>query len=136
MRPLIHKASVRLSAPELAKNVSLGDPLTLRCEDGEKITVIWEAPSRLPFGIGKERSCRLGSLGDRATAILKNAVVRKARLRVRIVEIEPAHVRTSGHTRLFISVWGDPKDMTAFQPKKQIFSRSRIHDGPTSNDED
>jgi hypothetical protein len=111
MRPLIHKASVKLTSPDRTKNISLGDPLTLRLQKDGKISVIRASPPKLPFGIGMSRESILGHLGDQATELLKHAVAQEARLRVRIVEIEPAYLRISGDARVFISVWGDPTNV-------------------------
>jgi len=108
MRPLIHKASIELTAPDQANNVSLGDALTLHLQEDGKIYVVRSSPPKLPIWISKSRESILGHLGDQATELLKNAVAQEARLRVRIIEIEPAYLRISGGARIYISVWGDP----------------------------
>jgi len=61
MQPLIHKASVNLTANKLPLGVSLNDAVILCLNDDGKITAILTLPSRLPFGIGKPRKIALGS---------------------------------------------------------------------------
>ena len=108
MQPLIHKASVNLTANKLPLGVSLNDAVILCLNDDGKITAILTLPSRLPFGIGKPRKIALGTLGQHATILIKPALETSAYLRVRVVEIEPAHLSLDGKNRLQISVWGDP----------------------------
>jgi len=113
MQPLIHKASVKLAANKLPSGVSLNDAVILRLnDDDDGITVILTLPSRLPFGIGKPRKIALGTLGQHATNLIKPALEKSTYLRVRIVEIEPAHLSHDGKNKLHISVWGDPTALT------------------------
>jgi hypothetical protein len=130
MRPLIHKASVDITANRIPSSVFPNDNASLRIEDDGTISVILILLSRLPFGLGKSREFVAGILGQKATALIRPAILKNARLRVRIVEIEPAHLSQNGKIRLFISVWGDPMVLLSEQPQKQIFSRSRINDDP------
>tara|TARA_B110000090_G_scaffold78226_1_gene89126 strand:+ start:661 stop:1011 length:351 start_codon:yes stop_codon:yes gene_type:complete len=108
MQPLIHKASVNLAANKLPSGVSLNDAVILCLKDDGRITAILTLPSRLPFGIGKPRKIALGTLEQHATNLIKPALEKSAYLRVRIVEIETAHLSHGGKNRLHISVWGDP----------------------------
>ena len=108
MEPLIHKASVYLTGNTLSAPVSPGDAVDLRLAVDCEIEVVLTVPSRLPFGLGKQREFLLGTLGPQATDFLQPLLEQSAHLRVRVVEIEPAHVRRGGQDRLFISVWGDP----------------------------
>lgn len=108
MEPLIHKASVCLTGSMLSAPATPGDAVQLHLAVSGEIEVVLTVPSRLPFGLGKPREFLLGRLGPQATDFLRPLVERSAHLRVRIVEIEPAHLRRDGQDRLFISVWGDP----------------------------
>ena len=108
MQPLIHKASVDITANTLPSSVSPNDNASLQLEDDDTISVILILLSRLPFGLGKSRKFVVGILGQNATALIKPAILKSARLRVKIVEIEPAHLSRNGKTCLYISVWGDP----------------------------
>ena len=135
MQPLIHKASVNLTADKLPKSASPGDAVTLYLQKDGKIIATYMVPSRLPFGLGGPVELVLGYLGHQATEILRPALERYAHLRVRIVEIEPAHLSSSGTASLFISVWGDPTILLSARPKHEIFTRSRINDGPAPEDE-
>lgn len=108
MRPLIHKASVDITANTLPSSVSPNDNASLQVEDDGTISVILILLSRLPFGLGKSRRFVAGILGQKATALIRPAILKNARLRVRIVEVEPAHLSRNGKICLYISVWGDP----------------------------
>jgi hypothetical protein len=77
----------------------------------------------------------VGYLGQQATEILWPALESYAHLRVRIVEIEPAHLSPSGNASPFISVWGDPTILMSARPRHQIFTRNRINDEPAPEDE-
>ena len=115
MQPLIHKASVHLTAKTLPASVTPGDPVRLRLGDDGIITVILIIPSRLPFGLGRSREFLAGKLGKQATALLKPALQVSAHLRLRIVEIEPAHLSLNRRSKLYISVWGEPESITTQQ---------------------
>ena len=136
MQPLIHKASVNLTTDKLPKSASPGDAVTLYLQNDGKVIATYMAPSRLPFGLGRPFELILGYLGHQATEILRPALERYAHLRVRIVEIEPAYLSSSGNASLFISVWGDPTILLSAQPRYQIFTQSRINDGPSPKGEE
>ncbi|WP_146193262.1 hypothetical protein [Salibaculum griseiflavum] len=136
MQPLIHKASVKLTADKLPKSASPGDAVNLYLQEDGKIVATYMVPSRLPFGLGRPAELALGYLGQQATEILRPALQRYAHLRVRIVEIEPAHLRSSGKTSLFISVWGDPAILQSARPRHQIFTPSKINDDPAPEGDD
>ena len=135
MQPLIHKASVNLTTDKLPKAASPGDAVSLCGQKDGKIIATYMVPSRWPFGLGGPVELVLGYLGHQATEILRPALERDAHLRVRIVEIEPAHLSPSGNASLFISVWGDPAILLSARTKREIFTRSRINDGPAPADE-
>jgi hypothetical protein len=136
MQPLIHKASVNLTTDKLPKAASPGDAVNLYLQEDGKVVATLMMPSRLPFGLGGPVELVLGYLGHQATKILRPALERYAHLRVRIVEIEPAHLSSSGNASLFISVWGDPNILLSAQPKYEIFSQSRVNDRPGPEGED
>ena len=106
MQPLIHKAPVHLTARTLPASVSPGDPVRLLLQDDGTITVILTVPSRLPFGLGRSKEVVAGTLGQQATEMLRPALQTSAHLRLRVVEIEPAHLNSNGQSQLYISVWG------------------------------
>jgi hypothetical protein len=76
-------------------------------------------PSRLPFGLGRSGNFLVGNLGDQASALLKPALQIAAHLRLLIIEIEPARLNTDGQSKLYISVWGEPKSIISHQPWHQ-----------------
>lgn len=126
MQPLISKASVHLTASSLPRCVSSGDAVSLRMRDDGTIAAIVSIPSRLPFGFGRSREFMAGTLGQQATNLLRPAIEKAMHLRVRVVEVEPAHLSGTGHRRLFLSVWGDPVSVMSDTSRYSIFSRRRI----------
>jgi len=133
MQILIHKTSlIRLELSVRSLAVGLGDPVQLIPEDQTDVAAYVSLPSRLPFGLGKPRAIRLGYLDSQASALLMPAFAKATPLRVRIVEIQAAHLRKDGTDRVSISVWGNSEEILKSAPRKRIFSSSRIHDGQSA----
>ncbi len=134
MQILIQKTSlVRLEAKPHSLRVGLGDPVQLVQDEGADIAVLVSVPSWIPFGLGKPWMARLGYLDTPAQRLLMPAVRSGAPLRVRIVEIEVAHLNTHGAERISVSVWGEGWDVSPIVARPQILSRSRIHDDPSTS---
>lgn len=128
MQPIIHKAAIALETSQLSVGISPGDRAQLVPNPDATISVFVEKTSRLPFGVGKPKLVLIGKLGVRATEILHSALERKAGFRVRIIEVEPAHLSRTGTASVYISVWGNPADIAQSKPKPTIFTRSKIND--------
>ncbi|PWL24052.1 MAG: hypothetical protein DCO98_11610 [Altererythrobacter sp. XM-24bin4] len=128
MQPIIHKAAIALDLNPVSIGVSPGDRALLSMNSDTTVSVFVERPSRLPFGLGKPRVVLLGTLGARATEILLPALERKADFRVRIIEVEPAHLSRSGRASVYVSVWGNPADVAQSKSRPSIFTRSKIND--------
>jgi hypothetical protein len=108
MQILIHKANVvRLQVPVRDLRLGLGEPVVLVRDNASDVAVMAMLPSRLPFGLGRLRKVKLGYLGDHTKTLLMPALDLGVQLRVRIVELDAAHLRTDGCDRIAISVWGD-----------------------------
>ena len=128
MQPIIHKAAIVLELNPVSAGISPGDRATLSVNTDSSVSVFIERPSRLPFGFGKPRIFPVGKLGVRASEILLPALERKAELRVRVVEVEPAHISPSGQATVCISVWGNVADLDRQRSSYGIFSSSKIND--------
>jgi hypothetical protein len=128
MQPIIHKAAIALDLNPVSIGVSPGDRALLSMNSDTTVSVFVERPSRLPFGLGKPRVVLLGTLGARATEILLPALERKADFRVRIIEVEPAHLSRTGRASVYVSVWGNPADVAQSKSRPSIFTRSKIND--------
>ncbi len=128
MQPIIHKAAIALDLNPTSVGISPGDRALLSLNSDTTISVFVERPSRLPFGLGKPRVVLVGTLGARATDILSPALERKADFRVRIIEVEPAHISRTGRASMYVSVWGNPADIVRPKEARAIFTRSRIND--------
>lgn len=106
MQALIHKASLHgLKISLRGSGIVPGQPVELECHAERKLAVVVTSPSRWSFGLGKQKRRILGYLHPEASAIIMPALERSASLRVRIVEIEPAHARTEGMDQVSISIW-------------------------------
>ena len=112
MQALIHQASLHgLKIRIRGSGMIPGQPVELECHAERKLAVLVTLPSRWLFGLGRPKRRVLGYLHPEASAILMPAIEKFATLRVRIVEIEPAHARTGGVDQISISVWGEPGDL-------------------------
>lgn len=107
MRPIIRKAAIILDKNPLYLRISSGDPAFLSLNPDITISAWVERPSRLPFGLGRPKIVSIGKLESQATHILHYYLEHKAKLRVRIIEIEPAHISSTGNTTIYVSVWGN-----------------------------
>ena len=128
MQPIIHKAAIALDLNPVSSGISPGDRAWLSLNPDATVSVLVERPSRLPFGLGKPKLFIAGKLGTRATYLLRPALESRADLRVRIIEVEPAHLSRSGHAAVFISVWGNVADVAQSKPASFMFTRSKIND--------
>lgn len=136
MQPIIQKAEIALEIDPVSAGVSPGDGAMLSLNADATVSVFIERPSRLPFGIGKPRLVPAGKLDAHATDILLPALEQNAELRVRIVEVEPAHLSRSGRVAVFVSVWGNPASIVRPKSAPAIFTRSKINDPVPPNGED
>jgi hypothetical protein len=135
MQILIHKANlVRLQVPIRGLGIGLGEAVGLIYNNVSEVAVMAMLPSRLPFGLGRLRKVKLGYLGDHTKALLMPALELGTQLRVRIVELDAAHLRTDGCDRIAISVWGDPAGMMSRGSRRSDFSARPIQTGPLDQD--
>jgi hypothetical protein len=112
MQALIHQASLYgLTMSISGSGIGPGQTVELEVTADREIAVVVTFPSILPFGLGRSRRRCLGYLSPEVVDLLMPALEREAVLRVRIVEVEPAHVRADGVDRVSISVWGEPHDL-------------------------
>ena len=130
MQALIYMTSLLRLDPNLRMSgVDLGDRVQLVPEGDTEIAVYVMLASRLPFGLGKPRSTLAGYLCNQAKTLIMPAIEKDAPLRVCIVDIKAVYLHPDGVNIISISVWGDPADIIP-KARVQIFSRSRINDGP------
>jgi len=106
VRPIVQKAEVIPAAGTDAGRVAAGDPAVLVPRDDGSVSVRVTLHSRFPFGIGGDQEREIGSLDPSVVRIMRPALDGPARLRVRIVEVEPAHVNRNGRRTIYLSIWG------------------------------
>ncbi|MEM5469598.1 hypothetical protein [Celeribacter marinus] len=112
MQPLIYKAPiVELQINPSKVGVALGDHAELELGAEQRVVVYLLKESRLPFGLGRQSRIRAGLLSPQAADIISPALARDAVLRVRVVEVEPAFVRSTARGSICLSVWGNPNDL-------------------------
>jgi hypothetical protein len=125
---------VRLQVPIRGLGIGLGEAVVLLYNNASEVAVMAMLPSRFPFGLGRLRKVKLGYLGDHTRALLMHALEMGAQLRVRIVELDAAHLRTDCCDRIAISVWGDPAGVMPRGSRWSDFSARLIETGPLDQD--
>ena len=117
MQALIHQASLYgLRIPIRGSDMAPGHAVELALDPDYIVAAFVKLPSRLPFGLGRPRRKHLGYLEPEVAEKIAPAIEKQALLRVRIVEIEPAHARPDGVDQISISVWGEPRCLASITP--------------------
>ncbi len=130
MQALIHQARLHgLRIPIRGSSMAPGHPVELALDPDYIVAAFVTLPSRLPFGLGRATRKHLGYLDPQVAEKIAPAIEKQAVLRVRIVEIEPAHARTDVDDRISISVWGEPDALPVPRPE-----RERPRDHPARRD--
>lgn len=129
MQPLIHKAPVHEIAVNVSRmGLSIGDTAELHELTDGKIGVF--ALVLRPF-LGlfpRRRIIGLGVLGPASERLIRQAVVRRETLRVRIVDLMPEHLTSEGQgPEIHISIWGDPRHLDL--PMHDQFDKDPVGSG-------
>lgn len=115
MQPIIHQAEV-LPTGQRAHGSPLKMDTPLRLEaDADGRIIVYAKISSGRVLMRRETEVRLGTLGPSASDILRPAIQRGIRLRVRIVNLMPPCLTSNGQERVFLSVWGDAKEFGIIQ---------------------
>jgi len=104
MQILIYKTNLVVErAPIwLAPNSSV----ELRPQADHTVAAYVRRPSRWPTLFGASRPVRIGLLDEAAETLLRPAFEEGIALRVRIVELDQAHLTDDRRARISVSVWG------------------------------
>lgn len=123
MQPIIHQAEVLRSGQRIPTSpLKMDTPLRLEPDATGCINVLAKIGAGR-FLARRETETLLGTLGPSASDILRPALQRGVRLRVRIVNLMPACLSGNGHERVFLSVWGDAKEFGIIRNnRKQILT--------------
>jgi len=111
MQLLIYKTELTVErAPRwLAPN----NPIELRVQADGTVAAFARRPPRWMSLFGEARPVRIGLLTEEAGGILRPAFEAGSTLRVRIVELHPAHLTADHRARISVSVWGPGPKMAA-----------------------
>lgn len=116
MQALIHQTRIQgLQFAIKGSGVTLGQDVRLEYDQENRVAAFVTLPARWSFGFTKNRYKQLGYLGADAATLISPALERQAPLRVRIVELEPAHARGEGIDQVSVSIWGEPSDLQQLQ---------------------
>jgi hypothetical protein len=104
MQTLIYKTPLVVErAPSwLAPN----SPVELRLQADGAVVAYARRPSRWLTLLGLSRPVRIGGLSEEVGDLLRPILDAGTPLRVRIVELHPAHLRADRKARISVSVWG------------------------------
>ena len=104
MQTLIYKTDIVVErAPAwLAPN----SPVELRLQADGTVAAYARRPSGWASVFWGERPVRIGMLTEDAAMLVRPALETGIVLRVRIVELHPAHLTTDRRARISVSVWG------------------------------
>ena len=129
MQVLVYKSAiVNLAINPTTTAVAVGTKATLAPRLDGSVDIIVYLPSRWPFGFGTDRAVRAGTLDCRIADLLAPTLEKQSRLRVRVIEVEPAYIRRNAKPAVYISVWGPPDDLIPLHRPHPIFTPSRINE--------
>ncbi|KPQ06626.1 MAG: hypothetical protein HLUCCA12_10090 [Rhodobacteraceae bacterium HLUCCA12] len=109
MQVILHKTPL-LPAAETPPSLGLelGDAVELEAEaEGTVRASIWRHGMWLPLVGRRARRVPLGHLRPEAAELVAPALSQGTDLRVRVVEICPAHLSEDGRDYVCLSIWGD-----------------------------
>jgi len=114
MQTLIYKTEITVDrAPGwLAPN----SPVELCLQADGTVAAFARRPSGWTSVFWGERPVRIGMLTEDAAMLARPALETNIVLRVRIVELHPAHLTTDRQARISVSVWGSEVKMAASRP--------------------
>ena len=109
MQVILHKTPlVPLAQTPTAFGLTLGDSVELHAGPSGEVVAVYSRKGRwLPLLGRRSRPVPIGQLEPEAADIVAPALRNGNELRVRVVEICPAHLRAEGDDAVCLSVWGD-----------------------------
>ena len=114
MQTLIYKTELTVErAPAWLAPTS---PVELRPQADGTVAAFARRPSGWASMVWGERPVRIGMLTEDAAMLARPALETGIVLRVRIVELHPAHLTTDRRVRISVSVWGGVVKMAASRP--------------------
>lgn len=121
MQVILHKTAVeKLEVSLMATGISLGDAMRLEEDESGEICVCFHRRASWLALIGRPaRWLRLGHLCEEAGQLIAPALRDGVELRVRVVEISPAHLSGRDRDALHLSVWGDRTRLARAQARDQ-----------------
>lgn len=124
MEQLIAKSELLdCGLPDRSALLLMGKSAYFECYDDGSVGVLTESASRLPFGLGSSKTVWLGYLVPELAEILHSAIQSDAQFRVRIVEVTPSYVSTTGLTEIYVSIWGFLDDLKGYDAIDHLHTR-------------
>ena len=124
MEQLIAKSELLdCGLPDRSALLLMGKSAYFECYDDGSVGVLTESASRLPFGLGSSKTVWLGYLVPELAEILHSAIQSDAQFRVRIVEVTPSYVSTTGLTEIYVSIWGFLDDLKGYDAIDHLQTR-------------
>ncbi|ATX67113.1 hypothetical protein [Roseinatronobacter bogoriensis] len=121
MQALIHQTRIDgLQFAIQGSGVTLGQDVALEYDQQNRVAAFVKLPARWSFGFSRNKRKQLGYLGPDAAMLITPALERQAPLRVRIVELEPAHAREEGIDQVSVSIWGRPSDLQPLTQEQSV----------------
>lgn len=128
MQPVFYKTQVYLDDGIPMSLIELGDKVRLLMHEG-KITVGLIKPHKVIKFSLKRVHKNIGTLSVDATGIISDLISRNAKLRVRVVDITPTHLRPGYRDLVYISIWAKPKDISRFELPSHLAALYKILHG-------
>ncbi|WP_333828115.1 hypothetical protein [Pararhodobacter sp.] len=123
MQVILHKTPLLpLAKAPPSFGLTLGDSVDLRADTKGTVTALfWRKGFWLPLIGQRGRLVPIGQLAPEAAELIAPALRQGADLRVRVVEICPAHMSARGQDAICVSVWGDHDRLAQARERDAMF---------------
>jgi hypothetical protein len=126
MQVILHKTPlVPLAETPATFGLTLGDSVELQADASGAVTAVFWRKGRWSslFG-GRARQVPIGQLVPEAADMIAPALRYGTDLRVRVVEICPAHLSAAGQDAVCLSVWGDRDRLVRAREREAAHERA------------
>ncbi|MFE3836793.1 hypothetical protein [Pseudogemmobacter sonorensis] len=115
LEPILPQVPVEGIAVHIGRaRLCMGDAVRATLLPQGKVGIVGRVRRPILGFIPAWRETYLGHLGPLAESILAPALAEGVGLRLRVVQLTPEHLATSGPPEIHVSVWGDPRLLAPF----------------------